>query len=265
MNKLDYRKDHLVELLHEKGELQVAAIADLYGISLPSVRRLCAQLEKERRVIRIHGGIRPIQAKNSPAYKFEIIDTEYADEKAAIARYGVSLVKNRQSLFLEAGTTLKQFALALAERLRKGELSDIVIFTNSMVNLEILQPVCKVIVVGGLYRPERHDFCGFLSEKLIRSLRFDVCFIGADGINLESGIMALDAETVRLDELLIKNSEKSILLSNSEKFLKNSLIPYCSVKDIHLIVTDSKLPQNIRDDYMTAGVNLVCVNCKNFT
>jgi DeoR/GlpR family transcriptional regulator of sugar metabolism len=259
MTKLEYRKDHLVEVLQDKGELQVSDIAGLYGISLPSVRRLCVQLEKEKRVIRTHGGIRPIQAKNSP-YQFEVIDTEYAGEKAAIARYAVGLVKNRQSIFLESGTTLKQFALALAERLGRGELADIVIFTNSLVNLEILQPVCKVIVVGGLYRPERRDFCGFLSEKLIRSLRFNMCFIGADGINLENGIMALDAETVRLDELLIKYSEKSILLSNSEKFSRNSLIPYCSVQDIHLIVTDSKLPQPIREDYKAAGVKVVCVD-----
>ena len=259
MGKLSHRKDHLVELLYEKGELPIAKIAELYSISLPSVRRLCAQLEKEKRIIRIHGGIRPIRANNG-FYKFEVIDTEYADEKAAIAQYAVSLVNNRQSLFLESGTTLKQFAFALAERFRAGELSDVVIFTNSMVNLEILQSVCKVIVIGGLYRPERRDFCGFLSERLIRSLRFDVCFIGADAVSLESGIMALDTETAHLDELLIKHSEKSILLSNSEKFRKHSLIPYCLAKDVQMIVTDSKLPQQIRDDYFAADINVVCVN-----
>jgi DeoR/GlpR family transcriptional regulator of sugar metabolism len=259
MNKVQYRKDHLVELLYEKGEISIASIAELYAISFPTVRRLCAQLKNEGRVIRMHGGIRPLQAKKG-GYKFEIIDTEYAHEKAAIANFAISLVKNRQSIFIESGTTIKQFALALAERLRAGELSDVVIFTNSMVNLEILQSVCKVIVIGGLYRPERRDFCGFLGEKLIRSLRFDMCFIGADGISLESGVMALDTETAHLDELLIKNAEKSILLINSEKFSKNSLIPYCSIKDIQLIVTDSRLPQTMRDDYLAAGVNVVCVN-----
>jgi len=259
MNKVQHRKDHLVELVYEKGEISIASIAELYNISFPSVRRLCAQLEKEGRIIRIHGGIRSLQTKKS-GYKFEIIDAEYAREKAAIANYAISLVKNRQSIFIESGTTIKQFALALAERLRAGELSDVVIFTNSMVNLEILQSVCKVIVIGGLYRPERHDFCGFLGEKLIRSLRFDMCFIGADGISLESGVMALDTETAHLDELLIKNSEKSILLINSEKFSKNSLIPYCLVKDIQLIVTDSKLAQQIRDDYQNAGVDVACVD-----
>ena len=259
MSKLDYRKDHLVDLLYEKEEISTATIAELYGISLPSVRRLCALLEKERRVIRVHGGIRSFKAKKS-AYNFEIVDAEYAEEKAAIAHYVTGLVESRQSLFLESGTTLKQFALALVERLRAGELSDVVVFTNSIINLEILQTVCKVFVIGGLYRPERRDFCGFLSERLIRSLRFDMCFIGADGINLESGIMAFDAESAHLDELLIKNSDKTILMSNSEKFQKTALIPFCSVKDMHIIVTDSKLPQEIRNEYLDAGVNIVCVD-----
>jgi DeoR/GlpR family transcriptional regulator of sugar metabolism len=71
--------------------------------------------------------------------------------------------------------------------------------------------------------------------------------------------MALDTETAHLDELLIKQSEKSVLLSISGKFLKHSLIPYCSVSDVQLIVTDSGLHQNIRNEYISAGVNLVCV------
>ena len=259
MNKVQYRKDHLVELLYEKGEMPIGEIAELYNISFPSVRRLCAQMENEGRIIRTHGGIRSLQIKKSD-YKFEVIDAEYAKEKAAIANYAISLVKKRESIFIESGTTIKQFVLALAERLRGEELPDTVVFTNSMVNIEILQSVCKVIGIGGIYRPERRDFCGFLGEKMVRSLRFDICFIGADGINLETGVMALDTETAHLDELLIKNSEKTILLINSEKFSKNSLIPFCSVKEIKLIVTDSKLPQQIRDEYKNAGVDVVCVD-----
>ena len=87
-----------------------------------------------------------------------------------------------------------------------------------------------------------------------------MCFIGADGISLESGVMALDTETAHLDELLIKNSEKTILLINSGKFSKNSLIPFCSVREIKSIVTDNKLPQQIRDEYKNAGIDVVCVD-----
>jgi DeoR/GlpR family transcriptional regulator of sugar metabolism len=252
------RKNHLINILEQRGKLSVAEIAELYKISMPTARRICAQLENEQRAMRIHGGIRFVPSIKV-AYQFDAIDLEYNDEKTAIAKNAVGLVQNKQCIFVESGTTVKHFAMALAEYIRSGHLSDVSVFTNSLVNLEILEPVCKITVIGGLYRSERRDFCGFLCEKLIRTLRFDVCFIGADGVSLTDGIMASDIETVRLDELLIEHSNKSIVLTNSEKFQKHSLISYSSIRDISTIITDSKLPPEILREYRDAGIDIVCV------
>jgi DeoR/GlpR family transcriptional regulator of sugar metabolism len=262
MGKIAYRKDHLLDLLAQRDELSSQDVADMFNISLPSVRRLFAQMEQERRLIRTHGGIRMVPVKEPPEggrYQFEEHDAEHTAEKEAIARYAVGLLKNRQSVFIEAGTTIKQLALVLGEAFRNRTLKDMVIFTNSLTNMEILQSICKVIVVGGLYRPERRDFCGFLSERMIRSLRFDLCFLGVDGINLKDGVMAMDSETVRIDELLIKNSEKTVVLAGAEKFNRNSLIPFCSIENISMIVTDWNLPPELAKNYAAANVNLVCV------
>jgi DeoR/GlpR family transcriptional regulator of sugar metabolism len=258
VKKNEERKNQLIEYLKQQGNLSVSEIARLYGISLPTARRICAQLEKEQRAMRTHGGIRFVP-DIKVHYAFEAIDAEYNAEKEAIAQNACALVKNNQTVFLEAGTTVKHFAIALAARIRSGQLSDISVFTNSLANLEIMEPVCKVTVIGGLYRNERRDFCGFLCEKLIRTMRFDACFIGADGLNISDGIMAMDIETVRLDELLIGRSDRSIVLAHSEKFRKHSLISYCAIRDVSAIITDSKLPAETLREYQAAGVNLICV------
>jgi DeoR/GlpR family transcriptional regulator of sugar metabolism len=258
MKKIEDRKDHLIEYLEQKGKLSVAEIAEFFEISLPTARRLCARLEREQRVMRTHGGVRfvpPIKA----TYTFDAFDAEYYAEKDIIAKRAAELVRNNQIIFLESGTTVKHFAAALAERLRGGQLSDISVFTNSLVNLDILESVCNVTVVGGLYRHERRDFCGFLCEKMIRTLRFNGCFLGADALDLNEGIMAMDIETVRLDELLIERSDQSIILAHSEKFHKHSLISYCSVHDVSTIITDSSLAPHIQREYQAAGINLICV------
>ncbi|MDR1902764.1 MAG: DeoR/GlpR family DNA-binding transcription regulator [Treponema sp.] len=257
MGKIETRKVQLLEYLEKKGKLSVAEIADMHGISLPSARRVCAQLEKERRVMRIHGGIRYVPAITT-TYSFTALDTEYNAEKEAIARNACQLVKNNQNIFLESGTTVKHFAMALAARIRKGEISDISVFTNSLANLEILTPICRVTIVGGLYRPESRDFCGFLCEKMIRTLHFDICFIGADALNMTDGIMAMDVESVRYNELLIERSDQSIILVHSEKFYRHSLIAYCTVHDVSGIITDSKLSPELLRDYQEAGINIVC-------
>jgi DeoR/GlpR family transcriptional regulator of sugar metabolism len=258
MNKIEERKNKLVGCLEQKGKLSVAEVADLFRISLPTARRLCAQLEQERKAMRTHGGIRFIP-EIKVSYTFDTIDAEHNAEKEAIARYACGMVKNNGIVFLDAGTTVKHLALALADRIRNGQLSGISVFTNSLVNLEILEPVCKVTVIGGLYRKERRDFCGFLAEKMLRTLRFNICFIGADALNLADGIMAMDIETVRLDELLIGRSDQSICLVHSEKFQKFSLISICAVRDVSSIVTDKKIDPAILREYQAAGVNILPV------
>jgi DeoR/GlpR family transcriptional regulator of sugar metabolism len=256
MKKVEDRKDRLIEYLKQKGKLSVSEIAELFKISLPTARRLCAELERESRAMRTHGGIRFVpQIKTT--YAFDAFDAEYYDEKERIARYAAELVKNRQIIFLESGTTVKHFAAALAERIRGGQLSDISVFTTSLVNLDILESVCNITVIGGLYRHERRDFCGFFCEKLLRTLRFNTCFLGADAVDPNEGIMVMDIETARLDELLIERSDQSIILAHSEKFHKHSLISYCSVLEVSAIITDSNLPAHILGGYQAAGINLI--------
>jgi DeoR/GlpR family transcriptional regulator of sugar metabolism len=257
MGKIADRKVRLIEYLKEKGKLSVSEVGELFGISLPSARRFCAGLEKEQLVIRTHGGIRFIPPIET-AYTFDVLDTEYNAEKETIAKNAIGMVKDNQCIFLEAGTTVKQFAIVLAGRIRKGEFPNLKVFTNSLANLEVLEPVCSVTMIGGLYRPERRDFSGFLCEKLLHTLRFDQCFLGADAINLADGIMGMDIETVRLDEILVMRSDKTIILTNSEKFRKHSLISYCSVDDVSAIITDSKLPKDIEKEFEEAGINILC-------
>jgi DeoR/GlpR family transcriptional regulator of sugar metabolism len=258
MGKIADRKSQLISHLGNCGKMSIADIARFFQISLPTARRMCAQLEKEQQIIRTHGGIRFVPPVET-SYAFDVIDGEYSEEKAAIAKSAGMLVRNNQIIFLESGTTVKQFAIALAVRIRNKQLNHIAVYTNSLVNLEILEPVCKVNLVGGVYRPERRDFCGLLSERLLRTLRFDACFIGADGLNLSDGIMAMDIETVRLDELLIGRSAQSYILAHSEKFTKHSFISYCAVKDVSAIISDSRLAEAIVKEYHAAGINLICV------
>lgn len=259
MKNTEIRKNQIMEQLEIKRKLLVSEIADIFEISLPTARRICNQLEKEHRAVRFHGGIRFVKR----IYSFDTLDAEYNAEKEAIARKACKLIQNNQNIFLESGTTVKHLAMALVSRIEKGELAHITVFTNSLVNLEILEPVCKVTVIGGFYRPESRDFCGIFCERMIQTLRFNICFLGADALNIKDGIMEMDIESARYNERLVERSDQSIILAHSEKFHKHSLISYCSVHDVSAIYTDSGLPTEIVQKYQDVGVNLICVDVKH--
>lgn len=259
MNKVELRKNELLEILHSRKRMRISEVSEVLNISIPTARRLCVALAEEEKINRIHGSISSLDVPDDK-YSFEQLKNEHLEEKIKVGNYAASLIKNNQVIFLEAGTTIQQMALALAERIKKGELTGLVIFTNSLLNLEILHPVQeKIILLGGQYREQRRDFVGYFSELSLKKLQFDCCFMGADAISTKGGIMAMDLDTVRFDAELIKHSENVIILAHSGKFDKNSLISYVDLNEVSSIITDRNLNDAIFTDCENAGANIIRV------
>jgi len=258
MNKSAQRENLVLEQLQKQEQLSIREIADQFCISEPTARRVATSLAKKQKVMRMHGGIRYLP-QSEFEYSFDLLKNKHINEKIQIGRYASSQIKDNQIIFLEAGTTIQQFAIALAERFRNNELKNVKVFTNSIDNLNVLSSVTTVTVIGGEYRQDRKDFSGYISEKALRYLNFDCCFIGADGIDIQEGIMAADIDTLRFDELLIKKSANAVILADSSKFQNRSFISYSSVHDISMIITDDHLPSAVKSEYAQVGVTIVCV------
>lgn len=259
MYKTDQRKNEVLNMLISCESLSVHEIVQKLGVSLPTARRLCAGLADENKVVRVHGGIKRLPTHDA-IYSFDSLRNEHIEEKTAIAKYASTLVQNNQVIFLEAGTTLRLFALALAERIRNQELSNVLIFTNSLINLDILYPIqSNIQLIGGQYRDERKDFIGYISELALKGLRFHYCFMGADAVSLGDGAMAMDMDTVRFDTQLVTHAEKTVILAHSEKFEKHSLISYIPLHKVHTIITDQGLDASIAADYRERNIPLVMV------
>ena len=258
MGKFDVRKQELINLLAEKDSLSVNEVAAQYNISLPTARKMCSSLANTGAALRTHGGIQRMPAAQ-PRYSFMRLKHENIAEKIRIGRYAASTFKNGRTVFFEAGTTVLQCVIAFAERIKNNDLKDMIVFTNSLINLEILYPVCPVNLIGGLYRDERKDFTGYMSEHALKVLHFDHCVIGADAVSISGGVMAMDAETLRFDSELINHSENVLLLAHSGKLGRTSLHSITPLKNISCIVTDAGAGDDICRQCLESGINIVKV------
>ena len=48
----------------------------------------------------------------------------------------------------------------------------------------------KIVVTGGVIRPQSYELVGPLATGILRELTLDVAFLGVDGIDAEAGAMA---------------------------------------------------------------------------
>ena len=101
--------------------------------------------------------------------------------------------------------------------------------------------MANIQFIGGQYRENRQDCCGYLAEMALQSLNFDLCVLGADGCNPEGGVSCTDMETARLGQIAVKHSRKRVVLADASKFRKDALITYARMEEINGIITDCEL------------------------
>jgi len=252
---------YLLDELRTSSFLKISEIQEKFNVSPSTARRMCLSLEKKGYAIRGIGGVQYLTGNATPST--DSLYRQFSDanmaSKSSIAQFSSSMVKDSDIIFISGGTTTALFSSSLAERLRGGELKNIVVATNSLKNADILGAVAEVIVTGGSFRAARGDLIGLLCEKTLQKTRFNKSFVGVDGIDIENGLMTMDIETARVDQIVLNNSSHTYILTDHSKFERNSFISYAHIHDNCTIITDSGLEQALVDQAEQCGVNLIVV------
>ena len=249
------REQELLARLALVQRVSLAEAMELFDTSESTIRRLFTRLEQEGKAIRTHGGIQNV-SRSMADYSFEYGARTNIEKKTAIARQACQYLVDGDVVFCDSGTTIQCMCAELIYRIRRDKLN-IRVYTNSLANLELLSPYLQVNLVGGEYRDNRKDFCGFLSEQALAGVYFTKCFVGADGCSEDFVFTTTDFETARMNQIAMKNSGQIFMLADSSKFRNSSHVAYVPAERIHTIVTDSELPAEIRETIKTN--RLICV------
>lgn len=254
------REQELLARLSLVQKLSLSEAMELLQISESTARRLFARLEQEGRAIRTHGGVQCINHAIA-AYSFEYGEKINIDKKTAIAREACKLLEDGDVIFCDSGTTIQCFCAELINRLKQEGLK-IVVCTNSLANLELLSPYLPVKLLGGEYRVNRKDFCGYMTEQALNGLYFTKCFVGADGCAQGKQFTTTDFETARMNQIAMGNSEKSFMLVDSSKFATVAHVAYAPVDNLDAIITDEEIVPETLQQLRQQNVRVICVNLK---
>lgn len=236
----DYQ-EKLLDRLHIMDRLSLRDAMEMLDVSESTARRIFTRMEEEGLVIRTHGGIQK-PGHMFTGYSFDTGREENIDKKQAIGREAVKLVDDGDVIFCDSGTTVQCFCASLAERIRREGIH-VKIYTNSLANIEILQDVEEIILVGGKYRPNRRDFCGYVADQTMSYLYYNKVFLGADGCKGLTAFSTTDLETARINQIAIENSDQAFILVDSSKFHTGSHVMYAPLRSLHAVITDEKIGQ----------------------
>jgi DeoR/GlpR family transcriptional regulator of sugar metabolism len=245
------RREHILAQILEKGHVTVKSLAVEMAVSEATARRDLRSLADGRQVELVYGGATLPRATD---FSFRSKAGRNVAAKRVIGQLAASLVADDDRILLDSGTTA--FEMIHHLKRRRG-LSIIVNSARLAVELGDL-PDLNVIVLGGAYRAERMDTVGPLALEALEQLRGYRAFIGADGLSMEFGVAAGDAESAHLFRTAARNGSETVLLVDRAKFLTPSLHKIVDWEAISRVVTEEAPEAAWRKFFEERGIEIIC-------
>ena len=142
----DTRQSRIVAVARVEGRVEVAALADQFGVATETIRRDLKALAERRLVKRVHGGAVPLE---SAAFESDLSFRSQVDllQKQRIAHHAVGMLHGAETVFLDEGFTPRLVAELLAER-------TLTVVTASLLVAQALAEsrTVTVLLLGGKLR-----------------------------------------------------------------------------------------------------------------
>jgi len=244
------RRQSLLDVLRKQPGLRVPELAHALNVSEGTVRNDLNALEDEGRLKRVHGGAvlnDQDQFQNNSfvrRYKQNVV------AKLAIAREAALLVKDGDSILLDASSTCYYFARELSKR------QELRVVTNGFeVARELAEnPSNNVVLIGGVVNNNSSSVTGLLSEHIIEELSIEKTFLSCSGFSLERGMTEILLAEAQIKRKVIESSQQLYALVDSSKFGKEDLTSFASPKKIARLFTDNQLSSEWANRLKQTGV-----------
>lgn len=223
----------LLDLLAEHKSLTVVELAERFGVSASTLRRDLQVLEDQRLIERTHGGATTVHDDHELPVRYRT--NQRREEKLAIARVVVSRVPLGAVVGLTGGTTTSEVARLLAVR---DQLTVVTNALNIAAELSI-RPKVKVVVPGGVARPQSYELVGVWGAQVLRGLNIGVAILGADGVDADGGLTTHDEVEAQTNAALIARAREVYVVADSSKLGRVHLARIAGMESVTEIVTDA--------------------------
>ncbi|MFF0833456.1 MULTISPECIES: DeoR/GlpR family DNA-binding transcription regulator [unclassified Streptomyces] len=256
----DARWKVLLELLVERGRLEVEEAAAELGVSAATIRRDLDGLAEQQMLVRTRGGavVHGVSYELPLRYK----TARHASEKQRIAKAVADLVAPGEAVGLTGGTTTTEVARALAVRSDLGAGSPaLTVVTNALniANELAVRPQFKIVVTGGVARPQSYELIGPLADGVLSQVTLDVAVLGVVAFDLTHGAAAHDEAEAAINRLLCERAERVVVAADSSKLGRRAFARICAAELVDTLVTDTAVAQDTVHRFEEAGIRVLAV------
>lgn len=231
------RQNKILEIITAKQAVTVEDLCHRLYSSGATIRRDLQALENSGLIRRTHGGAVYVDG-NAKDFPLTLRESENLVPKNQIASRAVSYIRDGQTLFLDASSTVCR----LAEKLTGFQ--HLRVITNGLKTANILSEIegVDVYCTGGKLRENAKSFVGKHALEFVSHFNADLAFFSCRGVNAEVGITESTEEEADLKIAYIQNAKRVVLMCDSSKVQKQFFCKVAPIDSLWKIITDIPLP-----------------------
>lgn len=230
------RQQTILDLLQNQDILYLEDLLNELNISVSTLRRDLRELERQGRVIQLHGG--GVRLAVQPPLELQMSAKLELNKEAKdrIARKAVSLIRPGDFIFLDPSSATLQMIPYL-------QGMDLTVVTNSIFHINQLCALgISSIMIGGNIKTSTNSCIGYMAEHDLSELNFSKCFLGASGFSLKYGITNHDINEKKIKNIAMNNSVETFFLLDSSKYNVITMTKVAALA-FSTIITEKPIPE----------------------
>ncbi|MBQ3134127.1 MAG: DeoR/GlpR transcriptional regulator [Clostridia bacterium] len=228
------RYEAILALLEEERYVSAAQLSRTLFVSLPTIRRDLAELQRQGRVVRSHGGAKKVHAENTVS-PLDFRRTVNASAKRALCRAAATLVKDNDVIFIDSSTTTLQMADFL------GDKQDITVITNGMaLATRLAKKGIKTYSTGGEIFENSMAHFGSFAEEFIQRFNVDTLFFSCHGVSDKGMLTDPSLPETQIRKTAISQANKTVFLCDQTKLSLSTPYNLVPIRRIDCVITDTE-------------------------
>lgn len=243
------RLNKILELLTKENKIEVSLLAEKLSVSQVTIRKDLDALESRGIIKREHGFALLCSTDDINgriAYHYE--------EKRKIAQKASEMVQNGDTIMIESGSCCALLADALANTKK-----DLTIITNSAFIAGYIRGKAnfQIVLLGGIYQQDAQVMVGPMVQQCVENFFVDLFFIGTDGYNSRIGFTNRDQMRAQAVRDMARQADNVIVLTESDKFAKNSIVPLNLKTPIKAVITDANISDTMEAELESHNITVI--------
>lgn len=247
------RAELIMQQLQLQSTVKVAELSRLLHVSVDTVRRDLKAMEQQGLIKYVHGGA-CLPESMASFQNFTGREIVHSDLKREASRKALAFINEGDVIALNSGTTNTVLSQELVTLDKK-----ITVVTNNYAAINVLMQsnFIHLIAVGGTVDALERSTYGTACEQEFGQYFPDIAFLSINAVNYNDGFTDFRFNEIGIIELLAKTAKQVIAVMDSSKLGKCSKKNILSNAQVHTVVMDGNVSDEIRKKYKKRGITII--------